>query len=153
MCIGFIFGVRHHLIWQFQSFQSVEHPSFCCLIHYLCPKLNPSDILKHTCIGDMVMEKVDELDQIDLDLVTSINSLVSIVYDSWSSKRCQSFASYSIQYIYSSPEDPNHWSLKSHLLEFHQTVGQHTGLMVGNDMIDVIQKFRLKDKVCSPSKS
>ena len=101
----------------------------------------------------MVMEKVDKLDQIDLDLVTSIDSLVSIVYDGWSSKRRRLFASYSIQYIYSSPEDPNHWSLKSHLLEFHRTVGRHTGLMVGNDMIDVIQKFGLKDKVCSLSKS
>jgi len=98
-------------------------------------------------MGDMVTEKVEELDQIDVDLVKSIGSLVSIVYDGWSSKRCRSFASYSIQYIYSPPKDPNHWSLKSHLLEFHQTVGRHTGLMVGSDMIDVIQKFGLKDKV------
>ena len=99
------------------------------------------------------MEKVDELDQIDLDLVTNIDSLVSIVYDGWSSKRRRSFASYSIQYIYSPPEDPNNWSLKSHLLEFHQTVGRHTGLMIGNDMNDVIQRFGLKDKVSSLIKS
>ena len=102
-------------------------------------------------MGDMVMDKVDALNKINLDLVTSINSLVSIVYDGWSSKRHRSFASYSIQYIYSLPEDPYHWSLKSNLLEFHQTVGRHTGLMVGNDMINVIQKFVLKDKVSSLS--
>lgn len=98
-------------------------------------------------MGDMVTEKVDKLDQIDVDLVKSIESLVSIVYDSWSSKRHQSFSSYSIQYIYSPPKNPNYWSLRSHLLEFHQTVGHHTRLMVGSDMISVIQKFGLKDKV------
>ena len=93
------------------------------------------------------MEKVEKLDKINLDLVTSINSLVSIVYDGWSSKRRCSFASYSIQYIYSPPEDPYHWSMKSHLLDFHRTVGHHTGLMVGDDMVKVIQKFGLEDKV------
>ena len=95
----------------------------------------------------MVTEKVEKLDQINVDLVKSIESLVSIVYDGWSSKRRRSFSSYSIQYIYSPPENPNHWSLRSHLLEFHQTVGRHTGLMVGSNMISVIQKFGLKDKV------
>jgi len=99
------------------------------------------------CMGDMVTEKVEELDQIDVDLVKTIDSLVSIVYDGWSSKRRRSFSSYSIQYIYSPPDNPNHWSLKSHLLEFYQTVGCHTGLMVGSDMIGMIQKLGLKDKV------
>jgi hypothetical protein len=131
----------------FQSFRSVERPSFLRLIRYLCPKLNTSDVPKRTSMGDAIMEKVVKLDEIDLDLVTSIDSLVSIVYDGWSSKRRRSFASYSIQYIYSPPEDPYHWSLKSHLLDFHRTVGRHTGLMVGNDIIGVIQKFGLKDKV------
>ena len=74
------------LTLSFQSFRSIECPSFLRLIHYLCPKLNASDIPKRTCMGDMVMDKVDALDKIDLDLVTSINSLVSIVYDGWSSK-------------------------------------------------------------------
>jgi hypothetical protein len=98
-------------------------------------------------MGDAVMEKVEKLDGIDLDLVKGIDSLVSIVYDGWSSKRRRSFSSYSIQYIYSPPEDPYQWSLKSHLLDFHRTVGRHTGLMAGNDLVSVIQKFGLKDKV------
>jgi hypothetical protein len=149
MCISFVTGVYLHLIFMFQSFQSVEHPSFLCLIHYLCPKLNATDIPKHTCMGNAVMEKVEKLDKIDLDLVLGINSLVSIVYDGWSSKQQHSFASYSIQYIYSPPEDPYHWSMKSHLLEFHQTVGHHTGLMVGNDIVGVIRNFGLEDKVSS----
>lgn len=127
----------------------MERPSFLRLIRYLCPKLNASDIPKRTCIGDAVMEKVEKLDGIDSELVMGIDSLVSIIYDGWSSKRRRSFASYSIQYIYSPPEDPYDWSLKSHLLEFHRTIGRHTGLMVGNDMVGVIQKFGLKDKVSS----
>ena len=94
------------------------------------------------------MEKVAKLDEIDLDLVKNIVSLVSIIYDGWSSKRQRSFVSYSIQFIYSPSEDPYHWSLKSHLFDFHRTVERHTGLMIGNDIISVIQKFGLKDKVC-----
>jgi len=136
-----------YLLSSLQSFRSVERASFLRLIRYLCPKLNTSDIPKRTCVGDAVMEKVAKLDEIDLDLVTGINSLVSIVYDGWSSKRRRSFVSYSIQYIHSPPEDPYHWTLKSHLLDFHRTVGRHTGLMVGNDIIGVIRKFGLKDKV------
>ena len=38
-------------------------------------------------MGDAVMEKVTKLDEIDLDLVKGIDSLVSIVYDGWSSRR------------------------------------------------------------------
>ena len=147
MVFLFIARVYLYLLSSFQSFWSVKCPSFLRLIHYLCPKLNINDIPKHTCMGDVVMEKVAKLDEIDLDLVTGINSLVSIVYNGWSSKRRQSFASYSIQYIYSPPKDPYHWSLKSHLLDFHWTVGRHTGLMIGNDIIGVIQKFGLKNKV------
>jgi hypothetical protein len=106
--IPFVAGVYLYLLSSLQSFRSVERPSFLRLIRYLCPKLNINDILKRTCMGDAVMEKAAKLDDIDLDLVTGINSLVSIVYDGWSSKRRQSFASYSIQYIYSPPEDPYH---------------------------------------------
>jgi hypothetical protein len=55
-------------------------------MHYLCPKLNISEIPKRTCMGDVVMAKVAKLDEIDLDLVVGIDSLVSIVYNGWSSK-------------------------------------------------------------------
>jgi len=37
-------------------------------------------------MGNAVMKKVIKLDEIDLNLITGINSLVSIIYDGWSSK-------------------------------------------------------------------
>jgi hypothetical protein len=76
-----------------------------------------------------------------------IPSLVSIVYDGWSSKRRRPFSSVSIQYIHSPPDDPHDWSLKNHLLAFNQTVGRHTGMMVGKDLVSVIEKFGLERKV------
>ena len=76
-----------------------------------------------------------------------ISSLVSIVWDGWSSKRHCPFSSYSIQYIDSHPNDPYDWSLKSHLIAFNRTVGRHTGQMVGKDLVGVIQKFGLENKV------
>jgi hypothetical protein len=73
--------------------------------------------------------------------------LVSIVYDGWSSKRRRPFSSISIQYIHSPQEDPYDWTLKSHLLAFNHTVGRHTGIMVGKDLVSVIEKFGLQNKV------
>ena len=75
MCIPFIVGISSHLLSSFQSFRSVERPSFLRLIRYLCPKLNTSDIPKRTCIGDVVMEKVEKLDGINSELVMGIDSL------------------------------------------------------------------------------
>ena len=94
--IPFIAGLYLYLLSSLQSFQSVECPSFLHLMHYLCPKLNISEIPKRTCMGDVVMAKVAKLDEIDLNLMVGIDSLVSIVYNGWSSKWCHSFASYSI---------------------------------------------------------
>ena len=77
----------------------------------------------------------------------NIPSLASVVYDGWSSKRRRPFSSISIQYIHSPPEDPYDWSLKSHLLAFNRTIGRHTGIMVGKDLVSVIRKFGLEHKV------
>ena len=84
--IPFVARVYLYLLSLFKSFRSVECPSFLHLIHYLCPKLDTSNILKCTCMGNAVMKKVIKLDEIDLNLITGINSLVSIIYDGWSSK-------------------------------------------------------------------
>ncbi|KIL54387.1 hypothetical protein M378DRAFT_18934 [Amanita muscaria Koide BX008] len=60
--------------------------SFLCLVHYLCPKFPITEVPKRTCIGDAVLAKAERLDEIDRNLAKSISSLVSIVYDGWSSE-------------------------------------------------------------------
>ncbi|KAF8621454.1 hypothetical protein AX15_007785 [Amanita polypyramis BW_CC] len=93
------------------------------LVYYLNLKVKDTDIPKQTCMSDAVMHKVEHLDDIDTTLVENISSLVSIIWDGWSSKCQCPFSSYSIQYIDSSPNDPY------------------------NDLVGVVKKFGLKNKL------
>jgi len=81
------------------------------------------------------------------NLITNISSHISIIMDGWSTKGHCLFSSFSIQYIHSPPEDPHAWCLKSHLIEFKHSVGQHTGNMIGEEMVVVIKKYGMEKKV------
>ena len=156
--------MAYFLISLYKPFRFIERPSFRRLLYYLNPKVKDTDIPKWTCLSDAVMHKIECLNDIDITLVAvsqtilvlsykwliwyqNILSLVLIVWDGWSSKHRCPFSSYSIQYINSSPNDPYDWSLKSHLIAFNWTVGQHTGQMVGKDLVGVVERFGLKSKV------
>jgi hypothetical protein len=52
-----------------QSFRFAERASFRRLVCYLCPKLLEADIPKRTCIGDAVLEKVEQLNDIDMKII------------------------------------------------------------------------------------
>ncbi|KAF8622375.1 hypothetical protein AX15_007067 [Amanita polypyramis BW_CC] len=120
ICPIFLFTcMAYFLIYSYKSFQFIEQPSFQHLVYYLNLKVKDTDIPKQTCMSDAIMHKVECLDDIDTTLVENISSLVSIVWDGWSSKCHCPFSSYSIQYINSSPNDPYNWSLKSHLITFN----------------------------------
>ena len=45
------------------------------------------------------------------------------------------------------PDKPNDWFLKSHILAFDPTVGRHTGNAIGKDIVKILQKFEITDKV------
>ena len=115
-------------------------------------------------MGDAISEKIARLDEIDSQLIAvsiylliimfqthkqfqNILSLVSIVWDRWSSKRCHSYSSFVMQYIHAPANDLYTWSLKNHLLTLNHTVGHHTREMVGKELVDVIHKFKLDNKV------
>jgi len=44
---------------------------------------------------------------------------------------------------------PTNWFLKSHLLAFEQTIVRHTGNSVGHDIVKILDKFEMADKVCT----
>lgn len=110
------------------------------------------------------MDKVLKLDDIDKEIITvsliiiqfkgnltnewqNTSSLISIVWDGWSTKRRRPFSSFSIQYIHASPENPCLWTVKSHLIEFKRSIGQHTGKQQGEELVNVIRKFDFQKKV------
>ena len=78
-----------------------------------------------------------------------IQGHISVVYDSWSSRRRRPFSSYSIQFVHSFPDDPYKWSLRSHLIGFKHTVGRHSGTMVGKQLASIIDEFDFGHKVHS----
>ena len=122
-------------------------------IQYLNPKQKDTDIPKQTCMGEAVLKAVGRLDIVDAQLVSvcikmffsclihasqTITSLVTGVFDGWTTKRRRPFLSFSIQYIHSPPEDPYKWSLKTNLLAFRHTIGRHTGIMLGKELENII---------------
>ena len=57
------------------------------------------------------------------------------------------FFIFSIQYIDSPPGNPQEWTLKRHLLVFNRTISRHSGEIVGKELVSVIKKFELEEKV------
>ena len=57
------------------------------------------------------------------------------------------FTSFSIQYIYLPNESPYNWTLKTHLLAFERTVGRHTGVNLGQELVDIARHHQLEDLV------
>ena len=45
------------------------------------------------------------------------------------------------------PSTAEKWVLKSQLLDFKQTIGCHTGILIGTELIHVIRKFGMEKKV------
>ena len=70
-----------------------------------------------------------------------------MVMDGWSAKRRHQYSSFSIQYINEVSDTSKLWVLKSHLIDFKHSTGHHTGIRVGEELIEVITKFGLQEKV------
>ena len=49
--------------------------------------------------------------------------------------------------LYSPLDNSSLWSIKSHLLAFNQTMGCHTGQVVGQELVDSIKRFGFEDRV------
>ena len=111
------------------------------------------------------MKKIENLDGIDQQIILvsrmssdvfylsmtifyqQISLLISLVTDGWSAmRRCQ-YSSFSIQYIDQPSDTPKLWVLKSHLIDFKHSTRHHTGVRVGEELIEVITKFGLWEKV------
>ena len=67
--------------------------------------------------------------------------------DGWSAKRRRHYSSFSIQYINKVSDTSKLWVLKSHLIDFKHSTRRHTGVRVGEELIEVIMKFGLREKV------
>ena len=67
--------------------------------------------------------------------------------DGWLAMHRQQYLSFSIQYIDQPSDMPKLWVLKSHLIDFKHSTGHHTGVRVGEELIEVITKFGLWEKV------
>lgn len=144
----------------------MERPAVRGLISYLNPKVADEHIPKKTCMADRVNTKVEKLDDITIELIKvcipftltirslftviqTIHSKISVVWDGWSTKNRRPHTSVSIVYIHSPAGNDSLWTLKNHLIEFSLTVGRHTGILIGNDLVNTIKKFMFEKKVCT----
>ena len=67
--------------------------------------------------------------------------------DGWLAMHHRQYLSFSIQYIDQPFDTPKLWVLKSHLIDFKHSTRCHTGVRVSEELIEVITKFRLWEKV------
>ena len=77
----------------------------------------------------------------------NIQGLVSVIYNGWSSRCRRPFSSYSIQFVDVVQDDPYMWTLTSHLIAFEHSVGRHSGIMAGNELLRIIDRFGFREKV------
>ena len=76
-----------------------------------------------------------------------VPSKVAVSWDGWSTKRRRPYSSLGVHFVDSPVTNPNDWSLKSYVLAFEPTVGRHTGKEVGKEIVRVLRKFEISEKV------
>ena len=144
-----------------QPFRFVEYSTVHGFILYLNSKIQDNDIPKKSCIAGAVNTKVVHLETITFDIIEVCNCLfhqgsfinnlmqriqskVSVIWDGWSTCKQRPFTSFSISFIDLPPGNDTVWELKKHLLEFNSSVGRHTGILIGMDLLETIYKFWLE---------
>ena len=118
-----------------------------------------------TCLGSAVVKKVKKLDKIDREIIqvspisSDIFNLCMTIYfleniitricddGQMVSKAFHQYSSFSIQYIDKPSDTSKLWVFKSHLINFKHSTRCHTGVRVGEELIEVIMKFGLQEKV------
>ncbi|KIL54867.1 hypothetical protein M378DRAFT_182392 [Amanita muscaria Koide BX008] len=151
-------GIQEHLLAIIATcdlpFRFVERPAVCDFITYLNYKLQDNDIPKKSCIAAAVNTKVALLENLTLDIIDVYSTYI---------RRCPLSGMAgppvndapsppsSISFIDSPQNDDAHWELKNYLLEFSSPVGRHTGELIGQDLVAMIQKFHLESKGTRPN--
>ena len=70
-----------------------------------------------------------------------------MTFDSWTSLNVDPFLGVTVHYIISSPDNPQHWELKTKQLVFTPIVGNHSGENIAKILLETIDAFGLRSKV------
>lgn len=74
-----------------------------------------------------------------------------MTFDSWTSLTGDPFLSVTAHYIDSPADNPHLWELKSEQLAFKPIEGNHSGANIGRILIEVIDNYGIRKKVCPES--
>lgn len=71
----------------------------------------------------------------------------SFVHDAWTSDSGVPYLNVTTNFIRSPPGRPNDWELVTAALAFMRLKGRHTGKNLGQCILEVLQRYRLRGKV------
>ncbi|KAF6764942.1 hypothetical protein DFP72DRAFT_839948 [Ephemerocybe angulata] len=120
-------GIREHLLAIVTTcdlpFCFIERPAVQVFIQYLNPQLSDTLIPKKTSLANAVLGKVAVLEERTMELIEVHQSGCYWLFG----EQCV--------------------GTQEHMIKFNPTVGQHTGEMIGKDLLTMIQKFKLENKL------
>jgi len=74
-----------------------------------------------------------------------------MTFDSWTSLTGDPFLSVTAHYIDAPADKPQEWALKTEQLAFTPIEGNHSGANIGKILIETIDNYGIRDKVCISS--
>jgi hypothetical protein len=71
-----------------------------------------------------------------------------MTFDTWTSLSGDPFLSVTAHYIDTPIDKPQQWVLKADQLAFTLIVGNHSGANIGKILMEAIDEYDIRDKVC-----
>jgi hypothetical protein len=76
---------------------------------------------------------------------------VSFTFDLWTSAAGDPYISITGHYIDASPDGSHQWELKTEQLAFKNVEGRHTGKNIAKILVETVDRYELRGKVCDPT--
>lgn len=80
--------------------------------------------------------------------IQNVDSEVSMTFDSWTSFSGEPFLSITAHYIDTANDNAQKWELRSEQLAFAPIHGNHSGENIAKILLETINKFAIRAKVC-----
>ena len=127
------------LIFYFQSFSVVEHPSFKALLNYQRPSMASRDYPSRTTVTDEIFTKSICIKGLLAAKFNLLDSRISFTFDAGTSRAFDPYLTVTGHWI-----DAD-WNLHEQVLAFCKIVGNHSGDNTGTLLTDILKEYGLVD--------
>jgi hypothetical protein len=136
------------IVSEDEAFQLVDKGPFRRLLQYLRPSLSDNDIPHRTKTRQEILDRTSFAIERIKKALAHVDSKISMTFDSWTSLVGDPFLSVTAHYIDSPVNKPQEWELKMEQLAFRYIEGNHSGANIGRILVEVIDDYGIRKKVC-----